>query len=366
MYLKSLELKDFRNYESLSIELDPGTNIIFGQNAQGKTNILEAIYMSGVAKSHRASRDAEMIRFGCDEAHIRTKVMRTELLQTVDVHLKKNSKKGIAINRVPIRTSGELFGIVHLIFFSPEDLNIIKNAPKMRRRFMDLELSQIDRIYLSDLNRYNKILEQRRQLLKDLYYHPDLKDTLEVWDEQLVDYGTRIIRRRRRFVEELAPVIKDMHYHISGEKEQLSIAYEASASEEDFREKLWKAREKDERLAQTTVGPHRDDIRFAIDDVEIRRFGSQGQQRTCALSLKLSEIHLVRTGVGDTPVLLLDDVLSELDSTRQRYLLDSLNQTQTIMTCTGLDDFVRDRFSVNKVFEVIQGAVFEPAVPQAK
>ncbi|MBQ9633160.1 MAG: DNA replication and repair protein RecF, partial [Lachnospiraceae bacterium] len=201
---------------------------------------------------------------------------------------------------------------------------------------------------------------------KDLYYHPDLKDTLEVWDEQLVDYGTRIIRRRRRFVEELAPVIKDMHYHISGEKEQLSIAYEASASEEDFREKLWKAREKDERLAQTTVGPHRDDIRFAIDDVDIRRFGSQGQQRTCALSLKLSEIHLVRTGVGDTPVLLLDDVLSELDSTRQRYLLDSLNQTQTIMTCTGLDDFVRDRFSVNKVFEVIQGAVFEPAVPQAK
>ena len=359
MILQSLDLQDFRNYTSLSVQFDRNTNIIFGQNAQGKTNILEAIYMSGVSKSHKGSRDAEMIRFGCEEGHIKTRILRNDRTHTVDIHLKKGRKKGIAINRVPIRTSSDLFGLVHLIFFSPEDLNIIKNAPKLRRRFIDLELCQLDRIYLSDLNRYNKILMQRGQLLKDLYYHPDLKGTLDVWDEQLVEYGTRIIERRMKFVEELSPVIKELHFHISGETEKLSVSYECSTEPRFFREKLFKAREKDERLGQTTIGPHRDDIRFSIDEVDIRKFGSQGQQRTCALSLKLSEIHLVQKSVEDTPVLLLDDVLSELDRARQNFLLDSLHQTQTIMTCTGLDDFVRNRFAVNKVFEVINGTVSE-------
>ncbi len=357
MTLKTLELKDFRNYETLSMEFDEKTNIIYGQNAQGKTNILEAIYMSGVSKSHKGSRDSDMIRFGCEEAHIKTRVEKSEHTEVVDIHLKKNRKKGIAINRVPIRVSSELFGILHLIFFSPEDLNIIKNAPKMRRRFMDMELCQIDKIYLSDLNQYNKILAQRSQLLKDLYHHPDLRGTLDIWDDQLCRYGSRIISRRRKFVEELSPIIRDLHYHISGEKERLSVSYESNTTEEGFAEALFKARDKDERMGQTTVGPHRDDIRFCVDEVDIRKFGSQGQQRTCALSLKLSEIHLIKNSVGQMPVLLLDDVLSELDRTRQNFLLDSLDETQTIMTCTGLDDFVRMRFSLNRVFEVTSGQV---------
>ncbi len=323
MILRSLDLKDFRNYENLSVSFNDRTNIIYGQNAQGKTNILEAIYLSGVSKSHKGSRDAEMIRFGCQEGHIKTKIERQNSTQTVDIHLKKGKKKGIAINRIPIRVASELFGIIHLIFFSPEDLSIIKNSPKMRRSFMDLELCQLDRIYLSDLNRYNRILSQRSQLLKDMYFNPELKDTLSVWDEQLIHYGTRIMERRERFIEDLFPVIRELHFHISGEKEKLSVYYEPNTSIKEYRNKLFSSLEKDERLGQTTTGPHRDDIKFCIEDVDIRKYGSQGQQRTCALSLKLSEIHLVKKSVGDTPVLLLDDVLSELDRDRQNFQVGS-------------------------------------------
>ena len=357
MILESLELKNFRNYETLSVQFDERTNIIYGQNAQGKTNILEAAYVSGTSRSHKGSRDREMIRFDCDEGHIRATVRRQNATQTIDIHLKKGRKKGIAINRIPVRRASELLGILNIIFFSPEDLNIIKNSPQMRRLFLDVELCQLDRIYLSDLNHYNKVLAQRGQLLKDLYYHPDLRDTLDVWDAQLVEYGKRIIERRQAFVEELAPVIYEMHYHISGEKEKLSVSYEGNTSVEKFEDELFAARSKDEKLGQTSVGPHRDDIRFAIDNVDIRRFGSQGQQRTCALSLKLSEIHLVKKRIGDTPVLLLDDVLSELDSSRQNFLLDNLHQTQTIITCTGMDDFVKNRFAVDRVFEVADGKI---------
>ena len=357
MILESLELQNFRNYGLQTIQFDDQTNIIYGQNAQGKTNILEAAYVSGTSRSHKGSRDREMIRFEQEEAHIRATVRRQNAVQTIDIHLKKGRKKGIAINRVPVRRASDLLGILNIVFFSPEDLTIIKNAPQMRRRFMDAELCQLDRIYLSDLTRYNKILAQRSTLLKDMYHHPELRDTLDVWDAQLVEYGKRIIERRQVFLEELAPVIRRMHGHISGGTEELDVSYEANVSSKDFADALFQARAKDEKLGQTTVGPHRDDIRFAIGGVDIRRYGSQGQQRTCALSLKLSEIHLVEKSIHDTPVLLLDDVLSELDSTRQNLLLDNLHQTQTIITCTGLDDFVKNRFAVNRVFEVVQGKV---------
>ena len=192
-----------------------------------------------------------------------------------------------------------------------------------------------------------------------MYYHPELKETLDVWDAQLVDYGSRIIERRKEFLEELAPVILDMHYRISGKREELRISYECSATAEDFADKIRRSRDRDEKLAQTTVGPHRDDILFMIGGVDVRKFGSQGQQRTCALSLKLSEIYLVGKRIHDTPILLLDDVLSELDSQRQNLLLDNLNRTQTIITCTGMDEFVKNRFSVDKVFEVVDGNVTE-------
>lgn len=362
MIIKSIELKNFRNYKDLNISFDEGTNILYGDNAQGKTNILEAAYMSGTTKSHKGSKDKEMIRFGESESHLRTVVVRGKKEYQIDMHLKQNRSKGIAINQVPIKRAAELFGILNIVFFSPEDLNIIKNGPSERRRFLDSELCQLDKIYLSDLTSYNKILGQRNKLLKDMIFRPDLADTLPVWNMQLVETGKRIIKRRKQFVEELNDIVHDIHFRISGEKEELFIKYEPNIDDIFFEDELNRAKAKDMKLCQTSVGPHRDDLLFSIGDVDIRKFGSQGQQRTSALSLKLSEIELVKKSIKDTPILLLDDVLSELDSNRQNYLLNNICDTQTIITCTGLDEFVRNRFQINKVFEVINGQVFEKSV----
>lgn len=362
MNIRSIELKNFRNYENLEISFDEGTNILFGDNAQGKTNILEAAYMSGTTKSHKGSRDKEMISFGEEEAHLKTVVVRGGREYQIDMHLKKNRAKGIAIDRIPIKKASELFGILNIVFFSPEDLNIIKNGPAERRRFLDSELCQLDRIYLADLTNYNKILAQRNKLLKDMIYRPSLSDTLPVWDMQLIETGKKIIRRRKQFVDELREIVSDIHYRISGGKEELFLKYEPNIDDIFFEDELSRAKEKDKKLCQTSVGPHRDDLLFSIGDVDIRKYGSQGQQRTSALSLKLSEIELVRKSISDTPVLLLDDVLSELDSSRQNYLLNNISDTQTIITCTGLDEFVRNRFTVNRVFEVIAGHVYERSI----
>ena len=359
MILKSIELKNFRNYEDLDLKFDSGTNILFGDNAQGKTNILEAAYVSGTTKSHKGSRDKDMIRFGEDESHIRTIVEKQGKEYQLDIHLKKNRSKGIAINKVPIKKASELFGILNMVFFSPEDLNIIKNGPSERRRFLDAEICQLDKIYLSDLTRYNKILMQRNRLLKDMQHQPQLMETLPVWDMQLVEYGKRLIRRRRQFVEELSEIVTGIHRNISGKREELVLRYEPNIDAEFLEDELNRVREKDRKYAQTSVGPHRDDISFFIRGVDIRKFGSQGQQRTSALSLKLSEIELVRQTIHDTPVLLLDDVLSELDNNRQNYLLNSIHDIQTVITCTGLDEFVRNRFQIDKVFYVIDGHVSE-------
>lgn len=362
MNIRSIELKNFRNYENLEISFDEGTNILFGDNAQGKTNILEAAYMSGTTKSHKGSRDKEMIRFGEEEAHLKTVVVRGGREYQIDMHLKKNRAKGIAIDKIPIKKASELFGILNIVFFSPEDLNIIKNGPAERRRFLDSELCQLDRIYLADLTNYNKILAQRNKLLKDMIYRPGLSDTLPVWDMQLIETGKKIIRRRKQFVDELREIVSDIHYRISGGKEELFLKYEPNIDDIFFEDELSRAKEKDKKLCQTSVGPHRDDLLFSIGDVDIRKYGSQGQQRTSALALKLSEIELVRKSISDTPVLLLDDVLSELDSSRQNYLLNNISDTQTIITCTGLDEFVRNRFTVNRVFEVIAGHVYERSI----
>lgn len=359
MIIKSIELKNFRNYEDLTISFDEGTNILYGNNAQGKTNVLEAAYMSGASKSHKGCKDRDVIRFGEQEAHIRTVVVKKEKEYQIDMHLKKSRSKGIAINRIPVRKASELFGILNIVFFSPEDLSIIKNGPAERRRFLDMELCQLDKLYLADLTNYNKILNQRNRLLKDMVYQTDLSDTLPVWDMQLVETGKKIIRRRKQFIEELNEIVHDVHYRISGGKEALALIYEPNVDAVSFAEELDKGKIRDFKWCQTSVGPHRDDMLFSIHGVDIRKFGSQGQQRTSALSLKLSEIELVKRSIHDTPVLLLDDVLSELDSSRQNYLLNNNYHTQTIITCTGLDEFVKNRIQMNRVFEVINGQIFE-------
>lgn len=357
MILKSLELNNFRNYERLQLNFDAGTNILYGDNAQGKTNILESVYVSGTTKSHKGSKDRDMIRFDCEESHIRTVVEKHGLDYQIDMHLKKNKSKGIAVNRVPIKRAAELFGILNLVFFSPEDLNIIKNGPSERRRFLDLELCQLDSVYLLHLSGYNKILNQRNRLLKDIPFHKELLDTLDVWDVQLAKYGCKIIEARKDFVSKLNQIVYDIHRKLSGEREELLLSYEPDTEASEFQERLKNVRERDLKFGQTTAGPHRDDLSFFIQDIDIRKFGSQGQQRTSALSLKLSEIQLVKDSIHETPILLLDDVLSELDSNRQNFLLNSIHDIQTIITCTGLDEFVKNRFQINKVFKVTEGHV---------
>ena len=287
-------------------------------------------------------------------------VKKDELSYKIDMHLRKNKAKGVAINGLPIKKARELFGIVNLVFFSPEDLNIIKNGPGERRRFMDLELCQLDQIYLTDLAGYNHIVNQRNRLLKDLYQNPSLRETLGIWDIQMLQYGKKIIEKRRDFVRDLNDVIQDIHRNLTGGEEHLEVIYEPSTESECFEETLKKNRERDMRMKMTSAGPHRDDLCFMVNGIDIRKFGSQGQQRTAALSLKLSEIYLVKEKIKDTPILLLDDVLSELDSNRQTYLLDSIHDIQTLITCTGLDDFVSHQFHINKVFKVVKGEVFNP------
>ncbi len=363
MIIKSLELADFRNYDNLKIDFSSGTNILYGDNAQGKTNILEAIYVSATTKSHKGSKDKEIIGFGKEEAHIRTILEKDNAEYRVDMHLRGNKSKGIAIDGQKIKRASDLIGMLNVVFFSPEDLSIIKNGPSERRRFMDMELCQLDQIYLNSLSKYNKLVVERNKVLKDLFEHPENSVLLDVQDKQLCEYGSIIIKAREKFIAELNDIIRPIHEKLTGGKELLSVYYEPNVVLADFEKKLSASRKKDIYAKQTTVGPHKDDFSFIVrkqendDGIDIRKFGSQGQQRTASLSLKLSEIEIVKKSKKENPVLLLDDVLSELDSNRQNYLLNTIGNIQTIITCTGLDEFVNHRFEIDKLFKVTDGTV---------
>lgn len=359
MYIDSLRLIDYRNYEKLDIIFSSGTNILYGDNAQGKTNILESIFVAATTKSHRGSKDKEIIRFGSEESHIRIDVKKYDVSHRIDMHLRKNKNKGVAIDGLSIRRSAELFGLINIIFFSPEDLSIIKNSPAERRRFMDMELCQLSRIYYNNLSNYNRVLNQRNNLLKQIYYDRRLLDTLEIWDEQLADYGIKIIKERNNFIIMLNEIIQDIHKNLTDHTEKIEIKYEKSVEEDDFLQNLLDKREMDLRYQSTQIGPHRDDMSFYINDIDARTYGSQGQQRTVALSLKLAEIQLVKNIIRDNPILLLDDVMSELDKNRRDALLDSIRDIQTIITCTGYDDFIQERLPIDKIYHVKNGSITE-------
>lgn len=359
MIIKSLDLKNFRNYSNLTIHFSKNTNIFYGDNAQGKTNILEAIYLCTTTKSHRGSKDREMIQLNEEESHIKMLIEKDGINHKIDMHLKKNKPKGIAINGIPIKKSSELFGMVHVVSFSPEDLSMVKNSPSERRRFIDMELCQLNKIYLYHLMNYNKILNQRNILLKQIGFNRNLLDTIQVWNEQLVYHGIEIIKMRKLFIDELNELVLPVHSNLTIGKEDLRIFYEPNVDTNCFMEVIEKNLEKDLKHKMTNFGPHRDDISFIIGKNDIRKFGSQGQQRTAALSIKLSEIDLVRKKIHDEPVLLLDDVLSELDRSRQTKLLDSIYNIQTMITCTGLEEFIKHRVTIDKIYEVMNGTILE-------
>lgn len=365
MIIKSLELKNYRNYKYLELGFDKNINILYGDNAQGKTNILEAVYMAASARSHRASKDRDIIKFGEDEAHIKLFFQKKGSPFKIDMHIKKNKAKGIAVNLVPIKRASELFGMVKIVFFSPEDLNLIKKGPSERRRFIDFELCQLDKLYIKALISYNKALIQRNKLLKDYSKKSEFYDMLDVWDIQLVNFGSIIINLREKFLSDLNCIMPDIHYRLTGKKEVISLHYDKNTSVDNFENMLKKSRETDVRLKMTNVGPHRDDISFLIDGksengslIDLKIYGSQGQQRTAALSLKLAEISLVNKLSGDYPILLLDDVLSELDINRQRQLMSYIDNIQTIITCTGLEDIIKQSFDINRVINIKDGNAY--------
>ncbi|MBQ0026374.1 MAG: DNA replication/repair protein RecF [Lachnospiraceae bacterium] len=357
MIIKSVEISDYRNYKNATLELSPLTTVFYGQNGHGKTSALEAIYYCGLGHSYKGTNDSDIIRFGAQEAHLKLIAEQDGIPHRIDVHLKKGARKGIAIDGIILKRAVELLGFMHVVLFSPEDMAIVKSSPQERRNFLDTELCQLDKIYTTNLINYNHLLGQKNKLLKQIEDNPSLADTLSVWNEQLISYGTPIIEKRAAFIKELSEIMKPIHSSITGGTEDIDIIYDPSSEAGEYRSRVL-SHEKAEIASHTSlIGPHRDDMQFLINGIDVRKFGSQGQQRTAALSLKLAEIELVKKKTGQLPILLLDDVLSELDEGRQKRLLDSISGIQTVITCTGLDDFVLHSFHINKTFLIEDGQV---------
>ena len=342
MWVRELSLKDFRNLEDIHVNLENGMNVLYGDNGNGKTNLLEAIYFCATGKSQRAGRDSELIRFGKKESHIRV-LVDNDVKRSIDVHLfYEGKKKGIAVDKLPIKNLSQLFGILLVIIFTPEDLEIIKAGPAERRSFLDLELCQLSKGYYHALKQYHKALKQRNNLLKKIPKDKSLQDTLSVWDEPLYKYGVQIMSHRSVFVNEIEGCAKKIHSDITGGKEALCLAYKTQVTDsEQYKIKLQNSAERDIILGNTAFGIHKDDILFTIDGNDARIYGSQGQKRTAALSVKLAGLELVRQRTGHSPVLLLDDIFSELDDKRQQFLVNYINGTQTILTCTGMEGVLK-------------------------
>jgi DNA replication and repair protein RecF len=365
MYIKSLELANFRNYTNASITLNRGLNIFVGENAQGKTNVAEAIYYVGNLKSHRAVRDRELIKWGAQRAYIKADVVKETGENTLEFLINSEDKKSVKINGVNAGKMSEVLGNAYVVIFSPEDLKLVKEGPSIRRRFIDTELNQIRPRYHYALAQYNRVLIQRNNLLKSIIKSPSLKTMAEVYGEQLAEYGGFISSVRFEFVKKLSMISKIIHRKITDGREELEVNYKCSTGNTLQREEIKKRLleyyinniDDDVSRGYTQKGPHRDDLEIKINGIDVRTFGSQGQQRTAALSLKLSEIDIIKSEVSEYPVLLLDDVMSELDLKRQKYLLETLKIVQTVLTCTSLNDINEYHFDEKEVFIVKEGVV---------
>ena len=341
MNIKKIKLINFRNYKNETILLDNGLNVLLGENAQGKTNLIEAIYFSCISKSPRTKRENELILWGEETAKIELEIEKKEGTKKIEITLPQKGKKTIKINGVNLVKIGELIGTLNCVFFSPDELKLVKESPQDRRRFMDIDLSQLSKNYFYLLNTYNKNLAHRNKLLKDTKSLDVLKQTVSIWDTQLAKIGSKIIIRRIRFLNALKVHAKTIHLELTSGKEILELNYDGlrGQNEQELEQILLNeytnTLEKDFKLGFTNTGPHRDDIKILINETDAKSFASQGQQRTIALSLKLAELEIFKNECGEYPVLLLDDVLSELDDNRKQKLLQKTSQVQTIITTTS-------------------------------
>lgn len=364
MKIKKIKLENYRNYDQLEIDFHEKVNIILGENGSGKTNLIESIYLTSLGKSFRTSKDRDLIKFGREFCRISSFYVKDDEEEEIEIAISNAGKKGIKVNGVSLKRVSELMENVYIVVFSPEDLKIIKEEPAKRRNFIDRELCQLKISYYNNLVNYRKVLAQRNKYLKERYIDDAY---LDVWDTELAIYGAKIIEERRKFVKEINNISKVIHTNITGKKEEIEIHYKPNISidldinkqEEIFYKTLVINRALDKQTRITNKGPHKDDIKVLINNIDARKYGSQGQQRTAALSLKLSEIELIKREKNDSPVLLLDDVMSELDSDRQNYLISSLNDVQIFITTTDLMPDVMDQINDGRVVKINNGTYHE-------
>lgn len=333
MYIEKIKLNNFRNYENLEINLNKNINIIFGDNAQGKTNILEAIFLTSFGKSFRTTKEKEMIKFNYDKALVEIFYQKKDRDGKIKIEL--GNKKQISLNGIKIKKLSELLGNINIVIFTPDDINILKDGPAKRRRFLDMMIGQLRPNYVYNLNMYLKTIEQRNNYLRQIREENKPEEMLEIWDEKLAEYSEKIYNYRKEFIEKILNKINGIHSQITDEKEELKIEYLSNCSNKEEYLRLLKERRKlDIIKGFTTKGIHRDDFVIYINGKEVNIYGSQGQNRTVVLSLKIAELNVVYDEIGEYPILLLDDFMSELDEKRRKNFLNNIKNTQVILTGT--------------------------------
>lgn len=364
MRITGLQLTDFRNYAHLQLQPDAGLCVLTGDNAAGKTNVLEPIFLCALGRSHRTTHDAELIRETKSAGAVALTLATRGGTRTITCKLMGGERKRLLIDGTPLSRSGELLGCLNVVMFAPEDLMLVKGGPGERRRFLDMEISQLKPAYYYTLQQYNAALKQRNALLKE--ESAESRTLIAPWDEQLARLGANITAVRAEFLKELSEIAAGVHLKLSGERETLLLSYRPNLPEAEpaqlvraMHERLVENLPRDILRGSTSVGPHRDDIAMVLDGSDVRVYGSQGQQRTVVLSLKLSELEIVRRLRGETPVLLLDDVFSELDKRRQRMLLEAVQDCQTFLTCTHLEELTAAGALQMQVYSVSNGSVIE-------
>ncbi len=367
MKITELELKNFRNYDSVKLELDSKLNFFVGKNASGKTNLLESIYCLGVGKSFKTTKDKEVIKWGEDSAYLSVKLDKKYRSHTIEMLIDNKGAKRILINKIPVLKISELIGFLKVVLFSPEEMKFIKETPLERRRFMDISLSQQDKSYYYNLVNYNKALKQRNKILKDYYMKPEVEDLLPLWDDEMIKKAVIVAEKRREFLVNLEAIAKEKMLQLTDGKENIKLEYESRVDLDSddifksYKKTLAEDLEKDKKLMYTNSGVHRDDIKIEVNGIDIRKYGSQGQQRSAALALKLAEVDLFYQKTGEKPILLLDDVLSELDLKRQHQLINIASAEQTIITATHYD---LENELKKTIFTVDTGKIVDKEVKQ--
>lgn len=354
MWIEDLKISNFRNYRYQEIKLNKNLNIFYGENAQGKTNIIESIFLSSIGKSFRSSRDSELIKFGEKFAKIEIDFHKSDRDGNIEIMVA--NKKNININKIKIKKLSDLLGNINTVIFTPDDINILKGGPQNRRKFLDIMISQLRPNYMHAISLYKKALDERNNYLKKIKLENANSDLLELWDEQLINYGNIISNYRNEFIEKLKEKLNIIHKNITGNKENIKMEYSTDCLDKSkFKEFLKDRRKLDIIKGYTTRGIHRDDFQIFINDILVNVYGSQGQHRTAILSLKIAELQVIADEIGENPILLLDDFMSELDEKRRNNFMENIKDTQVIITCT-------DKLLLNnvdaKIFKVNNGEIF--------